>query len=91
MLVHFCAPLDYTNFSTSLSSSLDQGPLTSCGLSTFCQRCRHWTSVRPSKHSAIFFQFLLLYLLTARVSCSSSCLVQCPLLAPSWYFVGPVL
>jgi len=26
-----------------------QGPLISLGLSTFCQRCRHWTSVRSWK------------------------------------------
>ncbi len=29
-----------------------QGPFTSSGLSTFCQRCRHCTSDRSSKYSA---------------------------------------
>ena len=35
------------------------GPLTSSGFKTFCQRCRHCTSVRsPPKCSAMAFQFL---------------------------------
>lgn len=32
---------------TFWSSSLVQGPFTSSGLSTFCQRCWHWPSVLP--------------------------------------------
>ena len=33
-------------------TSLVQGPLMSSGLRTFCQRWRHWTSVRSVKYSA---------------------------------------
>ena len=91
ILVHFWGPFSYTSLKTRASSSILQGPFTSSGLRTFCHLWRHCTSVRPSRHSAIFFQFLLLYFYTAMVSYSSSSLVQCPLLAPSWYLVGPVL
>ena len=41
---------------TSSSSSCVQGPFTRLGFSTFCQRCRHCTSVRSRKKPAIFFQ-----------------------------------
>lgn len=34
------------------STSLVQAPLTSSGLRTFCQRWRHWTSVRSGNSSA---------------------------------------
>lgn len=30
-----------------------QGPLTRSGFRTFCQRCRHWTSVLSGTHSAV--------------------------------------
>lgn len=33
-------------------TSLVQSPLTRSGSTTFCQRCRHWTSVLPVRHSA---------------------------------------
>ena len=55
---HFLAPWACTRSMTFASSSAVQGPLTSSGLSTFCHRWRHWTSVRSGKVSAIFFQFL---------------------------------
>ena len=36
----------------SYLTSLVQGPFTSSGFKTFCQRCRHCTSVLSSKYSA---------------------------------------
>jgi hypothetical protein len=48
-----------------------QGPLTSPGRSTFCQRCRHCTSVRLRSSPAIVFQFLAPWRSTARRSASS--------------------
>lgn len=48
------------------------GPLTRLGFRTFCHRCRHCTSVRPSKYSAMRFQFFPLCCFTAlrsRASC----------------------
>lgn len=34
-------------------TSFVQGPFTSSGFRTFCQRCKHCTSVLPFKHSAV--------------------------------------
>mmetsp|Transcript_138076 Transcript_138076/g.335613 ORF Transcript_138076/g.335613 Transcript_138076/m.335613 type:complete len:222 (+) Transcript_138076:222-887(+) len=58
ILLHCFAPSALTSSMILSSSSFVHGPFTSSGLRTFCQRCRHWTSVRSSKYSAIFFQFL---------------------------------
>mmetsp|Transcript_12370 Transcript_12370/g.55818 ORF Transcript_12370/g.55818 Transcript_12370/m.55818 type:complete len:202 (+) Transcript_12370:1865-2470(+) len=79
ILDHCFAPSWPTSSMILSSSSLVHGPLTSSGLRTFCQRWRHWTSVRSSKYSAIFFQFLPLYCATARRRMSSSSGVQPPL------------
>ena len=46
-------------------TSAVHGPLTKPGLSTFCHRCRHCTSVRPGRHCAIFFQHFPSYFITA--------------------------
>lgn len=55
-----------------------QGPFTNPGLRTFCQRCKHCTSVRSGIWSEIFFQFLPPYCCTADRSNSSSSAVQFP-------------
>mmetsp|Transcript_10202 Transcript_10202/g.42346 ORF Transcript_10202/g.42346 Transcript_10202/m.42346 type:complete len:251 (+) Transcript_10202:1704-2456(+) len=55
---HFLAPCSPTRRMIAASSSGVHGPLTRSGLSTFCHLCRHCTSVRSGKNSAIFFQFL---------------------------------
>lgn len=77
--VHFYGPLVSTKWSTSLSSSSVHGPLTRLGFNTFCHLCRHCTSVLPGKDSAIFFQFLPPFLLTASANIKSSSFVQWPL------------
>lgn len=53
ILDHCFAPSWPTSSMILSSSSLVHGPLTSSGLRTFCQRWRHWTSVRSSKYSAV--------------------------------------
>ena len=53
ILDHCLAPSWPTSSMILASSSVVHGPLTSSGLRTFCQRCRHWTSVRSSKYSAV--------------------------------------
>ena len=53
-------------------SNCTQGPLTRFGLRTFCQRCKHCTSVLSSKNEAIFFQFLAPYSSTNCCNFSSS-------------------
>lgn len=58
MKLQFFAPYLVTRSKTVWSSSLVQGPFTSSGLRTFCQRCSHWTSDLFSKYWAIFFQLL---------------------------------
>ncbi len=50
---HFVAPCLVTSSSMRSSSDLVQAPLTKSGLSTFCHRWRHCTSVRSVKNSAI--------------------------------------
>lgn len=55
-----------------------QGPFTNPGLRTFCQRCKHCTSVRSGIWSEIFFQFLPPYCCTADRKSSSSSAVQFP-------------
>mmetsp|Transcript_23675 Transcript_23675/g.80704 ORF Transcript_23675/g.80704 Transcript_23675/m.80704 type:complete len:285 (-) Transcript_23675:136-990(-) len=75
---HCFGPSSFTSWMIFSSSSAVHGPLTRSGFSTFCQRCRHCTSVRSWKNSAIFFQFLPLYRATALRSTSSSSGVQPP-------------
>jgi hypothetical protein len=53
--------------------------LMSLGLSTFCHRWRHCTSVLPLSIVAIFFQHFPLYFQTASSRSLSSSFVQCPL------------
>ena len=95
--VHFWGPFVSTKWSTSLSSSSVQGPFTRLGFKTFYHLWRHWTSVLPGKASAIFFQFLPPFFLTASPNIWSSSLVQWPLvllrwsLEDFWYLVGPLL
>ena len=63
---HFLAPYCLTSSMTFVSSSAVQGPLTSSGFKTFCQRCRHCTSVRFGKLWDNNFQFLAPCSRTAR-------------------------
>ena len=59
---------------TNNPNNNNQRTLIKFGLSTFCHRWRHWTSVLSGKLSQIFFQFLASFSLTrARRSLSSSC------------------
>ena len=53
---HCFAPSAATSSMIFASSSFVHGPFTSSGLSTFCQRWRHCTSVRSSKYSAARFK-----------------------------------
>ena len=69
----------WTSCRTNSSSSFvyghwrfTHGPLTSAGFRTFCQRCRHCTSVLFTRNEAIFFQFLAPYYYTSCFSLSSS-------------------
>lgn len=78
--VHFQGPAFSTRRVTSLSSKSVHGPFINLGLSTFCHLCKHWTSVLPLRHVAIFFQLFPLYFLTASSSNLSSSQVQWPLL-----------
>ena len=50
---------------------ITQGPLINFGLRTFCQRCRHCTSVLSQKKPAILFQFLAPNSSTSCLSLSS--------------------
>jgi hypothetical protein len=52
-------------------TSFFHGPLTSSGFSTFCQRCKHCKCVRFLTFSAILFQFLPPFDMTACRSFSS--------------------
>ena len=58
MAVQLRGPCFWTISMTIWSSRSLQGPFTRLGLSTFCQRCRHCTSVRVSKKEEMRFQFL---------------------------------
>ena len=58
MAVQLRAPCLCTISMTIWSSRSLHGPFTRLGLSTFCQRWRHCTSVRLSKNEEIRFQFL---------------------------------
>jgi hypothetical protein len=86
------APCWSTNERSIRSSISVQGPFTKEGLRTFCHLWRHWTSVLPSSFSAILFQDLPPYFVTASVRSLSSSSVQWPLIfpvlesAPDWDF-----
>ena len=62
---HFLAPYCLTSSMTFLSSSAVHGPLTSSGFNTFCQRCKHCTSVRFGRPCDSSFQFFAPCSLTA--------------------------
>jgi len=84
MIVHLWGPSILTKCNSSLSSISVHGPFTKVGLRTFCHLWRHYTSVLPLRFSAIRFQFLPPFILTASVSFLSSCSVQWPFTFMLW-------
>ena len=71
---HFFAPYFSTNSTTLRSSSAVHGPLINDGFKTFCQRCKHCTSLRPGRRDEMSFQFFAPCSSTASLTVSSSCL-----------------
>jgi hypothetical protein len=58
ILDHLLGPWRVTSWIRRSSSGKVQGPFITSGFNTFCQRCRHCTSVRFFRCRDIFFQFL---------------------------------